>query len=337
MCYYDSNDNESFKKLFDSTEHLKKITDTFEFDCASYIAYKDARKFRIRVQCAEAGTVTLNKLEVYNPSEIELSKFYDKEFKPMMNNVFVAIETLEKGIDKSENIVLKNGNSEKYDLQVDYNGSLFSVPHIPNKILFLGNSLVFGMNNTNDRSQSFGMCATDYTKDYIYQVEQAILSKNSSATFTRLYSSPFEHSETLQSAQSFITENESMFEPELDLVIVQMSENVNTDAKRSVFEQSFPMLIHTIRTRSPKAKVLCIGGWFSESVATQVMFNTSFNYGCTYVSIRDLFKSENLGTTGDTVTYKNGGTGTILEAWRTHPGNNGMKAIADKIIKTLDM
>lgn len=337
LSYFDSNGSEKFKKLFESTEQMTKITDTFEFDCASYIVYNDAKEFRIRLQCSKAGIVTLNEFEVYNPDEMELSKLYSKEFKPMMNNVFVAVETLQKGGDKTETVVLKNGNAEKYDLQIDNNGNLYTVPHIPNKVLFLGNSLVFGMNNTDDRSQSFGMCATDYTKDYRYHVEQAILSKNSSATFTRLYSSPFEHSETLQTAQAFITENETMFDPELNLVIVQMSENVNTDDKRNVFKQSFPKLIHTIRTRCPKAKVVCVGGWFSESIATQVMSDTSFNYGCTYISIRDLFKSENLGTTGATVTYKNGETGTVLEAWRTHPGNTGMKAIADKIIETLDM
>lgn len=336
LSYFNSSGNESFKKLLDVQE-AGTIVQTLEFDCASYIVYQDAVNFRIRINCNASGTLTLNEFVVYEPNGIELSKYYSNRFKPMMNNIFDGLDKIEKEAKKTKDVVLTNGKGDKYDLQVDDNGTFILVPHIPNKVLFMGNSLVFGMNNTDDRNNAFGMASTDYTKDYVYNVEQAILEKNSKATFTRLYSSPFEHSETIESANSFINDNITMFESDLDLVVVQMSENVNNDAKRTVFNTSFPKLIQTIRANSPKAKVLCVGGWFAESTVAEKMFETCNKYGCTYLSIHDLFKSENLGVTGATVTYRNGETGTILEAWHTHPGDAGHKAIADKIVATLDM
>lgn len=336
LSYFNSAGKESFKKLLDVSE-TGTLKQTLEIDCASFIVYNDAVNFRIRINCNAAGTLTINDFTVYEASDIETSKYYSDNFLDMTNNVFNGLNAIEQEATETKRIVLTNGKGEKYDLQVDNNGNIIAVPHIPKKVLFMGNSLVFGMNNTDDRNNAFGMAATDYTKDYVYNTEQEILKKNSKATFTRLYSSPFEHSETIESATKFINDNIAMFSSDLDLVVVQMSENVNTDKKRNVFNTSFPKLIQTIRVNSPKAKILCVGGWFAESVVTEKMLETCINYGCSYLSIHDLFTSENLGVVGATVTYKNGKTGNILEAWHTHPGDKGHKAISDKIVNALDM
>ena len=89
--------------------------------------------------------------------------------------------------NNSENIAVSpNGN--KFIINVDDFGNLFTTPLIPNKVLFVGNSLTLGMG-------SYGMCATAPQNDYAYHVAEFIKSKNPNVSVGRVHGASFEQLE----------------------------------------------------------------------------------------------------------------------------------------------
>ena len=116
-----------------------------------------------------------------------------------------------------------------------------------------------------------------------------------------------------------------------------MGDNVNTSTKEDVFVDSFPELLNSIRTNSPKARVVCVGIWFNHATVKSIMIENCAKYGCEFVDISALNTAANQAVEGATVTYRDGTTGTIAAAWATHPGDNGMMAIGDMVIDALNM
>ena len=254
----------------------------------------------------------------------------------MLSSLIGGIQNIEAKLI-SDSTTLRNPNGDKYGLQINSNGELVAYSYVPTKYIVMGNSITCGMDNLEQHGGRFGMASTSFNDDWVYHVDSAIKTKNSSATYTRIYSSSFEHSETLSDATTWMNQNISQFTSDTDLVIIQMGDNVNTDEKRTVFKDSFPQLISKIRTICPKARVIVVGIWFSNSIVKDIMVSNSEKYGCGFVNITDLNIKENQATVGDTVTYVDGTQGTITEGIATHPGNKGMEKIADRIIQTLDM
>lgn len=58
---------------------------------------------------------------------------------------------------------------------------------------------------------------------------------------------------------------------DLDLVVIQIGDNVNTSSKREAFEQGAKELIATIKAYAPRACIVWIYGWYvSNSVIKSV-------------------------------------------------------------------
>ena len=306
------------------------------FDCSSEIIYNDAKSFEIIVNCNDgdknSGTLIVKQFTVRELNEWKLNTLYDSSFDKLMNNVFNAID--EKATDTSTDLVLSNENGKKFSLSVVGN-TLTLIANVPNKTLFIGNSLLLGMDTNGAKGGAFGMCATDYTKDYAYHVENAILNKNSTATFNKLHIAEFEQSETLEQARNYIESNKSQFTEDTDLIILQLGDNVNNDTRRNVFKTSFIELLKAIRNNSQKARVIVCGIWFTSDTYDTLMQCT--NYGCELVDIRSLNIKVNQGTAGETITYKNGSTEPLPSAWTTHAGNKGMELIAKAILEKVNM
>lgn len=210
--------------------------------------------------------------------------------------------------------------------------------NMPTKILFLGNSLLLGMDTDNSHGGAFGMASTSPQNDYAYYVEQAILQKNKFAEFSKFHIGEFEMAENNVTANNYISANKSIW-TEKDLVIVQLGENVNNDKRRQTFKKNFKKLISDIRSKSPNAVILCVTGWYYNEEVSDIVLNTCKNYNCGYLNISHLYTTENKATNhvGETVKYYDGNTTNIRETLATHPYNTGMKAIADEIIEILEI
>lgn len=311
---------------------------TFEFDAAYYIQYHNAENFDILVNTSESsGTIEIYSCTINVITNLQESEYYDDDFNPMMLKIVNALEIHDEAITNLETTgiaqTLFNGNG-KYTLGFKNNGNFVAIPNIPRKTLFIGNSLLCGMDTNGEHGGMFGMAATDPYHDYAYLVEQNILDRYANATFTKLNGAAFEQCETFAAAAQWLNDNASYFASDLDLIVIQLGDNVNNDTRKELFKTTFPRLIRTIKLTSDAARLIVVTGWFNHGSLTEEM---AIQAGCEYISISDLDIPANQGVTGSTVTYYDGTTISLPAAWATHPGNVGMEKIAERIVKKLNM
>lgn len=312
---------------------------SYEFDAAYLIQYENAERFNFLINTPDSssGNIQIIDCTIEVGEGLRQSEYYDANFIDMMAKIVTAIENHEEQIESLSGSgsvqLLVNGNG-RYTLGLRNNGTLVAIPNIPNKVLFMGNSLLGGMDTYGEHGGMFGMAATSPYNDYCYLVEQEILSKNSSASFTKLHDAALEQAETLSAATQWISENSEAFLSDLDLVIIQIGDNVNNETRREVFKQSFPLLCKAIRQNSDHARIIVVTGWFNAGSLTRQMAE---HEGCEFISIADLNTSENQGVAGSTVTFYDGSTMTLPALYASHPGNVGFQKIAERIIEKMDM
>ena len=311
------------------------------FDAASYAVYEDMQSFRVMVNATRGtGWCRIDRLEVADlgAGGVRGHALYRPRLDEQLQAIFDRLDQIDADTDTgggTPTLVAPDGS--KWSLTVDADGTLGTVGHTPSNVLFMGNSLLLGMAGSADGTGSgFGMCASSKDKDWASIVGAAITAKNSGAEFDRLHCAAFEQAETDQAAQEYITTNQNRWSGK-DLVILQIGDNANNDARRATFARNLPRLVASIRAGSPSARVILLGIWFTNDTNVRTMQETAAAYGCGLVRIDDLNVKANQATAGQLITYPDGTTANAPAKWVTHPGDQGMKAIADRIIQTLDM
>ena len=330
----------------DDTEELYKILDgakpgSFEltFDAANYIVYSNAKKFRVVIDTASPkGSFKIKRFEVSELKGIQQSGYYDEKFECMMKNIMDSLDLLHSAsLTKTPTLVSANG--VRYTLGVDGKGDLYTTPNIPSKIVFIGNSLTFGMGD-------YGMCASGPCKDYFYYVQKAILEKNPAAKFSKIYGSKFEMSENEDYFEEWWSKEinaptaktvKNSFAPDTDLVIIQLSDNVNTPARAKGMECNIEKLIFNIKSIIPKARIIWVLGWFNRANSYAIISAACAKWNIPIVDISDLNIKENQAYSGQKYILKDGSLGVVKDGWITHPGDKGMYIIAERVIKAIDM
>ena len=189
---------------------------------------------------------------------------------------------------------LTSPNGSKYVLSVTDNGTVSVAPIIPSKTLFIGNSLLTG--------NGFGMNATDVNHDYYHYVTGAITAEKSTATFTKMSGTGFESCETESAANTWMTNTLlPNLSNDLDLVIVQLGDNVNTAAKVSAFATNCANLLRYIRTNCPSARVAWVGEWYQTAEKQSIISNACSATGCVFVDISNLATSANQSAIGTVI------------------------------------
>ena len=317
LCLYNKENTEKevcSQKIETDSDNCFKFS--YTFDPVSLSIYQDAVSFRVFLYSN------------YNDTEFKIKEFFidNKKNTPKTNITYKPVNNITVDSDKNRCVIVKW-----------LDGTKVFTPIVPKKVLFIGNSLLLGM------FTSYGMCSTDSKSDYAYHVEQKILSVNPECTFKKLYASTFEHSETDEEALNwFNSENlyskkpaiES-FDADTDLIILQITDNVNTDAKISVFKKNVDQFITTIKKQCHNARIIWVFGWYNKYNTYEKLIEVSQKYSIELVDISELHHTANEAFSGQTCINAEGESVTVRDTWITHPGNNGMKAIADKIIKTL--
>ena len=270
------------------------------------------------------------------------------------------------------NLISPDGS--KWTIQVSNSGEIISIPVIPNNALFIGNSILLGFGE-------FGMAASDAEHDYYHYIS----SLNPKGSYARLSGTGFEGSTSTKIATQWM--NDALL-PELnnklDLVIVQLGDNVNTEEKRRTFSETCKMILEFIRTHAPNARVVWVGSWYAKELKTTYE-KACKETGCMYVDITDITGANKIGgiytvsqststdysvdsfevlegkqikiyfTVGGnrynaTVHYdsysSNAGVSVTIvgkekvitsSGIASHPGNNGMLSIANRIAYKLGM
>lgn len=286
---------------------------TVSFDAVNYAVYNDAVSFRITAHGA-----ALREVKVICGDE---RPDFDCEEQPFCENVLVS------------------PGGCKFNLGVTDAGEMFLTPHVPKKTLFVGNSLLLGMGG-------YGMCSSSPRNDYAHYVSEAILNFNPKAEFERVHGSVFEQS---TSEEEFFANWDKIPNPytgrpacesftyDLDLIIIQLNDNINTDAKLKTFAACCDGFVRRIRRCSPKARIIWVEGWFNHSYNSRIIYDLCNRWRIPVVCIADLRCAENEAVPGTKYVAADGTEDTVKDAWITHPGNGGMRAIADRIITKLDL
>lgn len=307
---------------------------TYVFDANSLTVYEGAQRFALIVNNvgADSGAIAVDELTVAEipVGGIRSHAMYNPSLTTMLGNICDKVDAIEQTIatGASGPTTLTSPNGCRYSLMVRDDGTLHTVAHIPQNVLILGNSITLGFGD-------FGMCATNAANDWCNLTINAIKAKNPDVVTGKLHDAAFEQCESLSAAQQWIQANSSQWAGQ-DLVVIQIGDNVNNAARRTVFAQSLPLLIDSIRAGSPNARIIIVGIWFTNANVADTIEATT-RQGVMVTRIDDLNIAANCGVSGQTITMTDGTTTTAKDAWLPHPGDSGMRLIAERVIKTIDM
>lgn len=177
--------------------------------------------------------------------------------------------------------ILRSPDGSAFFLKVANDGTLAAVKAIPNKTLFIGNSLTNG--------NGFGMNASEESKAYYSLVSDSILEIDNTATFTKISGTTFEAATTLADAELWMTGTLSSYlDNDLDLVIIQLGDNVLAD-NIPVFADSCGELIEYVLTNAPNARVAWVGEWYAVAAKQQIIAEACAKHGATFVNIGGLY------------------------------------------------
>lgn len=225
------------------------------------------------------------------------------------------------------NEYLVSPNGSKFMLNVSDDGTLTTIPYVPQKTLFIGNSLLLGYG-------TFGMTASNSKNDYYYHVTNYIKTLKSNATFEKLQGSGFEGCTSQSEVNTWINNNLENKANDFNLIYVQLGDNVNTTDKTNNFKTSCEYLLKYLRNKFKNARIIWVGMWYSTEEKVNIITNACNNTGCSFINIRGLYTSENQGKIGDTITADDGTQSTVSSSGvASHPNDKGMKAIADLMIE----
>lgn len=343
-------------------------------DLAYYDVYSNIDVTQYTFLFANRGETDL-KIGDISISYVDSDSFIENEsLCDILENITNDIQTID---NKTYENFMMSPNGKKYIVQVANDGSISSCPVVPNKTLFIGNSLLNG-------NGSFGMCASDENHDYYHYVTNQITAKDSTATFTKLSGTGFESCTSESAANSWFANTlASKLSSDLDLVIVQLGDNVNTTDKVSAFRTTCKLMLQYIRNNCPSARVAWVGEWYSSNEKQSIIANACADTGCMFINIADLSTNSNQSAIGNVIhkttsstttytvdsytddtenkqltitftvnsnqytsvlpydSYTNNSNGTITVTGyytivtsggvASHPGDNGMLAIANRI------
>lgn len=227
--------------------------------------------------------------------------------------------------------IIRDNNGTAYRLVIN-NGTLGIQNATPNKVAIFGNSLT---SNTG----GIGMAASDQYHDWYYLTSRYIKSHNPNAVINdRLNVSTWEQAESSADRQSIF---ENTIKPQLsadtDLVILQLGDNVNNDARKATIEEDSKTLIENIRKVSPNAEIYWLASWFGNPELIGKIHNACLAAGATHININDLNTKTNQSSIGATRTGLDGKSWQVVNPGEAaHPGDAGMKAIADRLIANFD-
>ena len=239
-------------------------------------------------------------------------------------------DSIKPGTDEN---VLISPNGNKFIATITDDGIVSYIPIVPNKTLFIGNSLLVGW-------KTFGMCAKDSSHDYYHYMTDWIKKEKSSATFNKLSGTEFEGATSDLEATNWMTNTlRGQLSNDIDLVIIQLSDNVNTEEKLSTFRSTCIQLIRYIRSICTKARIAWVSAWYYTSEKQSIIQSACENTGSTFIDITDIASSsDNRGSIGDEI-HKDDGSTVIVDSSgvASHPGNKGMRLIANRILYSLSI
>lgn len=176
-----------------------------------------------------------------------------------------------------------------------------------------------------------GMAASQTEKDYFHRITAWLEAHQQSVTAYAINFASWEiqahdRAETYEIIKPYLSD-------QLDLVTVQLSENVN---EFSTFEKDFSELIAYITANCPGAEIIVIDDvWNDERSALKQ--NAAKVCDVSFVSLAEIRRDNSYSCGMGTIVYGEDGEQHTVEhsGVARHPGDMGMKYIADAVILAL--
>ncbi|MEA1950983.1 MAG: SGNH/GDSL hydrolase family protein [Planctomycetota bacterium] len=197
------------------------------------------------------------------------------------------------------------------------------------RILFLGNSITkHGPAPHIGWTGDWGMAASALDKDYVHVVARSLADKNgkapevmavSIAAFERKFGD-YEVAKNLNKALEF----------KPDTIVMAIGENVSplkTKQSQAIFKSRLLKLLAAFRADNNPAIIIRSSFW-PDKVQDDIFKQCAMEVGGTYVDISSLCKDESNYARSER-DYKHAGVAA-------HPGDKGMKAIAEAILKAMN-
>ena len=198
----------------------------------------------------------------------------------------------------------------------------------PQKILFVGNSITkHGPKADIDWHGNWGMAATSEDKDYVHLVTKSLAAKHGAqpeilvknvADFERAHVG-YDIAGKFADAAAF----------KADLIILCIGENVaalKTPEAQADYQTQVTALLKAIKT-NPKAAIIVRSSFWPSETKDSAMRQACEAVGGTFVDIGALSKDEQNYARSER-PYKHAGVAN-------HPGDRGMAAIAEAIVKAV--
>jgi alpha-galactosidase len=196
------------------------------------------------------------------------------------------------------------------------------------KVLFLGNSITkHGPKTDIDWSGNWGMAASAEAKDYVHLVTKALTDKAGAAPevlvkniadFERAYAD-YDIASKLKEVVDF----------QADLIILAIGENVQglkTPEDKTKLQSAVVRLLTAVKA-DRQATVLVRSSFWASAAKDEALQQACKAVGGIFVNITSLSKDESLYARSER-PFKHAGVAN-------HPGDKGMAAIADALVKAL--
>lgn len=192
------------------------------------------------------------------------------------------------------------------------------------RVLFVGNSVTLhGPSEPIGWFGDWGMAASEKEKDYVHLVEDHIKTKCPNATFCICNAADWERGYKNPEETFYIFESAREFDA--DIMILKLCANSpQVDFDGELFKRSFEKLINFLN-KSGKAKIV-IATEFLKHPAEDSLISFAKEFGFPLCYLSDIADFEEYKAIG---LFEHKGVAG-------HPGDKGMREIADRIIKTLD-
>lgn len=170
-----------------------------------------------------------------------------------------------------------------------------------------------------------GMAATSEACDYVHRVTFALDAKYYAYNFYTWEMMGHDRGETLSLLDGLLSD-------ELDLVTIQLSENASD---LTTFESDFKELIRYVQKGAPDAQVLVIGDFWDQEQKDEMKQQACEETGVQFISLNEIKGLEQYQCGMGTIVFDNDSNPHTVEHLGVagHPGDEGMKWIAEKIIE----
>lgn len=240
--------------------------------------------------------------------------------------------------------ILAKPNGDKFRLMLNSSGEFILNKYYPKKLFVMGNSLTDTTYHAqNDHYYQIGLAASNNHKDFYALLCDFFKEKDTSFTGSRRNFASWETATTSAARLNIIENNlANLVNGNEDMIIIQLGDNVSTPSQLSTFPEDYKYLIQWFRENCPTALVVCAGMWYFTEEKLGIVKTAADDMGVIFADFsRFALSPEYCSAIGNVQTIYDEndnvvGTRTISDSGSaSHPGDEGMKKIAQTIIDAI--